>query len=52
MIEKIVLTVIVVLTAFCTNIFWYKKIDSETWGIYGIYSIIVIILFLFGLIST
>ena len=46
--DIITMLIIGVVGVICT-IFWYKKIDSETTYIYGIYAIIVFIFCLFAL---
>lgn len=44
------LTVLIV--SILSVIFWYKKIDSETVGIYGTYVTVLNIICLIGMINT
>lgn len=49
--EELILAFVVISIAILANVFWYKKIDSKTWVVYGIYSLIIVILFLCILIG-
>lgn len=42
---------LVITASILCVIFWYKKIDSETVGIYGIYVIVINIICLIGMIE-
>lgn len=44
-------TITVIIVSILVIIFWHKKIDSETTWVYGIYVVIIVILYLFAVIN-
>lgn len=44
-------TITVIIASILAITFWHKKIDSETTWVYGIYVVIIVILYLFAVIN-
>ena len=45
-------TLVVIIVAILAVIFWHKKINPDTTWIYAIYSILVVIIYIFAVIIS